>query len=65
MCTLAAGNEHLEVLKYAHENGSPWDTLTCSVAAELGDLETLLVFACTWLSMGQRYMFNCSQLWSL
>ena len=25
----AAENGHLECLKYAHENGCPWDEMTC------------------------------------
>jgi hypothetical protein len=28
-------------LKYAHENGCPWDEKTCSLAAENGQLECL------------------------
>ncbi|CAB9524341.1 ankyrin repeat protein (Partial), partial [Seminavis robusta] len=31
----------LECLKYAHENGCPWDSHTCSFAAETGQLECL------------------------
>ena len=37
----AAKNGHLECLKYAHENGCPWDGETCSEAAENGHLECL------------------------
>ncbi|CAB9512577.1 ankyrin repeat protein [Seminavis robusta] len=40
-CGYAAGDGHLEVLKYAHENGCLWDALTCSYAAEGGHLEVL------------------------
>ena len=29
LCNLAAKNGHLECLKYAHENGCPWDEDTC------------------------------------
>jgi hypothetical protein len=32
---------HLEVLKWAHENGCPWDERTCSWAARGGHLEVL------------------------
>ena len=32
---------HLEVLKYARENGCPWDETTCAAAAKNGHLETL------------------------
>ena len=37
----AAKYGHLECLKYAHENGCPWDEVTCSEAAENGHLECL------------------------
>jgi len=32
---------HLECLKYAHEQGCPWDEETCEYAATNGDLECL------------------------
>ncbi|CAB9515262.1 ankyrin repeat protein [Seminavis robusta] len=42
---------HLDILKYAHENGCPWDKSTCSSAARGGHLE-ILKFArdngCPW-----------------
>ena len=34
-------NGHLEVLKWARENGCDWDSNTCSYAAENGHLEVL------------------------
>ena len=34
-------NGHLECLKYAHENGCPWDEYTCTAAADYGHLEIL------------------------
>ena len=37
----AALNGHLEVLKWARENGCPWDSFTCSYAALNGHLEVL------------------------
>ena len=37
----AAEGGHLECLKYAHENGCPWDEWTCSMAAFNGHLECL------------------------
>ena len=40
-CEIAAKNGHLEVLKYARENGCPWDEWTCSFAARNGHLEVL------------------------
>ena len=35
----AAEGGHLEVLKYAHENGCPWGEWTCSKAARDRDAE--------------------------
>ena len=40
-CYYAAKNGHLQCLRYAHENGCPWDEWTCSAAAENGQLECL------------------------
>jgi len=37
----AAKGGHLEVLKWARENGCPWDEWTCAYAAEGGHLEVL------------------------
>jgi len=37
----AAANGHLDCLKYAHENGFPWNAATCSAAVEAGHLECL------------------------
>lgn len=37
----AAKNGHLEVLKYAHENGCPWNVKICSYASLNGHLEVL------------------------
>src|SRR3990167_3573208 len=34
-------NEILQILKYAHENGCPWNEETCSYASENGHLECL------------------------
>ena len=34
-------NGYLEILKYAHENGCPWDENTCCRAAENGYLDCL------------------------
>ena len=38
---LFAKGGHLDCLKYAHENGCPWDEGTCSYAAEYGHLDCL------------------------
>ena len=40
--TTAAKNGHLEVLKWAHDNGCSWDETTCHAAAENGHLEVLI-----------------------
>jgi hypothetical protein len=37
----AAQNGRLECLKYAHENGCPWDKLTCIYATKSGHLDCL------------------------
>ncbi|KAJ1617135.1 hypothetical protein T492DRAFT_894216, partial [Pavlovales sp. CCMP2436] len=65
-CTAAAGEGqlgalgwlrsrgwHLETLRYAHEHGCPWDTLTCYYAALGGHLEVLRYaheHSCPWKS---------------
>jgi len=44
-CTRAAAERgHLDCLKYAHENGCPWD-LTCTKAAEKGGYDECLKYA--------------------
>ena len=40
-CTAAAAGGHLEILKYLHEKGFPWDCRTCRNAALGGHLEVL------------------------
>jgi hypothetical protein len=40
-CTNAAAAGDLTRLKYAHENGCPWDESTCEAAARCGHLECL------------------------
>ena len=40
-CAHAAKGGHLDVLKYLHENGCPWDEWTCAGAAVGGHLELL------------------------
>jgi len=40
-CAFAALEGHLEVLKYLHEKGCPWDRWTCAKAALGGHLEVL------------------------
>ena len=37
----AAKYGHLEVLKWARENGCPWDEVTCAYAAKGGHLDVL------------------------
>ena len=41
LCEDAARGGHLEVLKWARENGCPWDERMCTYAAEGGHLEVL------------------------
>ena len=40
-CYYATQNGHLECLKYAHENGCPWDKSICLEASRYGHLECL------------------------
>ena len=40
-CSSAAKNGHLDVLKWARENGCEWDSWTCSNAAKNGHLDVL------------------------
>ena len=50
-CTAAARLGHLRRLKFAHENGCPWDEDTCLEAAWGGDLEILQYLhdnGCPW-----------------
>ena len=35
ICSYAAQNGHLEILKWARENGCQWNSYTCSYAAEV------------------------------
>ena len=41
-CACAAKSGHLDILKYLHENGVPWDYKTCAFARENNHLECLL-----------------------
>ena len=41
-CARMAENGKLELLKFLHENGCPWDDWTCSQAAYKGHLECLI-----------------------
>lgn len=38
VCRKAAARGDLDFLKYAHENGCPWDEWTCNAAAGVGHL---------------------------
>jgi hypothetical protein len=40
-CAKAASGGHLVTLKWARENGCPWNEQTCAYAAEGGHLEML------------------------
>ena len=41
LCTLAAKEEQLEILRWLRENDFPWDENTCEEAAGRGNLEVL------------------------
>ncbi len=41
LCTWAAEEGQLEILKWLRENGAPWNEYTCAWAAHDGDLEML------------------------
>ena len=41
LCTLAAKEEQLEILRWLRENDFPWDSETCEFAAMNGHLEVL------------------------
>ena len=48
---MAARSGRLDVLKYAHENGCPWNEETCAIAAEYGHLDILKYLhknGCPW-----------------
>jgi hypothetical protein len=40
-CELAAKSGHLDILKWARENGCPWNEWTCFYAVENDHLEVL------------------------
>ena len=58
ICEIAAEYGHLEVLKWARQNGCPWDEMTCSFAADGGYLEVLKWArenGCPWDEMTREY----------
>ena len=40
-CAYAAENGHFEILKWAREQGCPWNEWTCAYAAENGHFKIL------------------------
>ena len=57
-CHAAASGGHLEVLKYLHEKGCPWNKKTCMYAASGGHLEVLkyaIENGCRW---GAERIYN-------
>lgn len=51
LCTAFANNGKLNLLKFAHENGYPWDEETCRAAAKGGHLDCLIYaheHGCPW-----------------
>jgi hypothetical protein len=57
-CTYAARNGHLEVLKWARENGCSWNENTCTYAAKNGHLEVL-----KWAIMN-RCPYENTEIWN-
>jgi hypothetical protein len=41
MCVYAVSWGHLDCLKYAHENGAPWDERICAQASKNGHIDCL------------------------
>ena len=64
-CAAAASQGHLEVLKWARDNGCEWDSLTCANAARNGHL-VLLNWAfdngCQWDSLTCAYAAGSGRL---
>ena len=64
-CWIAAKIGHLECLRYLHEHGCPWDSMTCSSAASRGHLECLKYahehgcpwdsYTCYYAAIGGRF----------
>ena len=58
LCMLAAGNGHLHCLKFLHEHGASWDTVTCYEAAKGGHLHCLQYareHGCPWNYQSMKY----------
>ena len=53
-------NGHLECLKYAHENGCPWDRWTCERAAKNAHLECLKYAHENGCSSDERACWNAA-----
>ena len=68
-CAEMAMNGNLELLKFLHEKGCPWDEVTCSQAAQYGHLECLKYAhenGCPWdrktrLKAAKNGHFECLQ----
>ena len=66
-CASAARGGHLECLRYAHENGCPWDGATCASAARGGHLECLRYAhenGCPWGGATTACMQPREGIWS-
>ena len=64
-CTNAAAAGDLTRLKYAHENGCPWDESTCEAATEGGHLECLKYAhenGCPWDESACEAAARCGHL---
>jgi hypothetical protein len=56
-CAHAAGEGHLDVVKWLRENKCPWDEWTCADAAQEGHLAE-------WMSLGNGDMCECCSWWT-
>jgi hypothetical protein len=62
VCADAAKGGHLEILRWAHSNGCPWDAATCLHAAKNGHLEVLQWMIFVSKIMSQWLSVECAQL---
>ena len=63
-CAGAAENGHLEVLKYLHVNGCPWDSSVLCQCGSQWSSRSAEVSSCQWLSLGQFGLCLCGSQWS-
>ena len=63
-CARMALNGNVKLLQHLHENGCPWDEVTCRVAAEYGHLECLK-YALKTVVVGINGLVLMRPKWSL